>query len=266
MYRIGEFSTLSKTTIKTLRYYEKEGLLIPSYVDKMTGYRFYETKQLIDLAKIISLRQIGMSIDNIKDIISGGNITKLLTDRLDELKSLINISNDQLQRINYLLEGKSMNYEVIVKELPEYVIYYKEGIIEDFSKITDFILSSARECESTNPNIKCIEPDYCYISYLDGEYKDKNIKIRYAQAVTKEGVPNETIGFEKLKPIKAACIYHKGDYNKLGEAYGFIMKWIDDNGYEVSDYPRERYIDGIWNKENIDDYLTEIQVPVKKSK
>ena len=61
MYKIGEFSVLSKTTIKTLRYYEKEGLLKPSFVGE-NGYRYYETNKLIDLSKIISLRQIGFSI------------------------------------------------------------------------------------------------------------------------------------------------------------------------------------------------------------
>lgn len=264
MYRIGEFSILSKTTIKTLRYYEKEGILIPSFVDKETGYRFYETKQLIELARIISLRQVGMSIDNIKSILNGNNLNDLLQRRKEELEIELNLSQDQLQRINYLLEGKNMNYEVVKKELPDYVVYYKEGVIKDFSEITNFILASAEECQSTNPNIKCIEPDYCYINYLDGEYKEKDIKIRYAQAVVKEGIPNESIKFEKLKKTEAVCIYHKGSYENLGEAYSFIMKWIEDNDYEMTEYPRERYIDGIWNKENIEDWLTEIQVPVTK--
>lgn len=264
MYRIGEFSSLSKTTIKTLRYYQKEKLLIPSYVDEITGYRFYETKQLIDLSRIISLRQIGLSIDNIRSIISGDNLKNYLINRKHELEEELSINKDQLLRINYLLEGKKMKYEVIVKELPNCIVYYKEGIIQNFSKITDFILSSAEECRKTNPNIKCIEPDYCYISYLDGEYKDKDIKIRYSQAVTEMGKANETISFEELKPIKAACIYHKGSYEKLGEAYSYIIKWVQDNGYVISDSIRERYIDGIWNKENANDWLTEIEVPVKK--
>lgn len=157
-----------------------------------------------------------------------------------------------------------MKYEVVVKELPEYVVYYKEGIINNYGEITDFILSSADECRSTNPNIKCIQPDYCYVSYLDGEYKDHDIKIRYAQAVDKMGMPNETIKFEKLKPVSAVCIYHKGAYEHLGNAYGFIMKYIEDNGYEITECPRERYIDGIWNKEDVNEWLTEIQVPVRK--
>lgn len=264
MYKIGEFSILSKTTIKTLRYYEKVGLLIPSFVDCETGYRFYETKQLLELAQIISLRQVGMSIADIKSMKQGKDIHLLLESRKKEIEKELKVSNDQLQRIHYILEGKNMNYEVVKKELPDDVVYYKEGVIEDYSKITDFILTSAEECRKTNPNIKCVEPDYSYINYLDGEYKEKNIKIRYAQAVQKEGISNDTIKFEKLKKVEAVCIYHKGAYDRLGEAYGFIMKWIEDNQYEIIECPRERYIDGIWNKENVEDWITEIQVPVKK--
>ena len=56
MYKIGDFSNMSKTTIKTLRYYEKEGLLKPVYIDLNTGYRYYETSQLVELSKIVHLR------------------------------------------------------------------------------------------------------------------------------------------------------------------------------------------------------------------
>lgn len=263
MYRIGEFSSLSKTTIKTLRFYEKVGLLDPSYVDRFTGYRFYETKDLLKLSKIISLRQLGVSIDKIKKALNENSFRLVLQERKKEIEEELTNYADQLSKINCLLEGKNMKYEAIVKELPDYIIYYKEGIITDFSGITDFILKSAEECKKTNPLIKCIEPDYCYINYLDGEFKEKDIKIRYAQAVSEVGVPNETIKFEKLKPVKAICVYHKGAYDNLGEAYSFIMKWIEDNHYEILENPRERYIDGIWNKENVEDWVTEIQVPIK---
>ena len=264
MYRIGEFSELSKTTIKTLRYYEKEGLLIPAHVDQDTGYRFYETSQLPELAKIISLRQIGLSISNIKNILDGGSLEQILKLRKQELETEISLSSNQLLQINNLLEGKSMEKEVILKELPSYTIYYKEGVVKDFDEIVKFILQSAGECKSTNPNIKCVEPDYCYISYLDGEYKEKDIKIRYAQAVTEMGTPSETIKFEKLNPVKAACIYHKGAYNNLRESYSFLLKWVEENGYEIVEPIRERYIDGMWNKGSEEEWLTEIQIPVRK--
>ena len=76
-----------------------------------------------------------------------------------------------------------MKNEIFIKDIPSYIIYYCDGMIEDFSKITEFVLQAGTECAKTNPNLKCITPDYCYISYLDGEYKEKDIKIRYAQAV-----------------------------------------------------------------------------------
>lgn len=67
MYRIKEFSKLAKITVKTLRYYEKEGLLKPAFVNN-NSYRYYDASQLVILSKIISLRQIGFSIKQIKEI------------------------------------------------------------------------------------------------------------------------------------------------------------------------------------------------------
>ena len=81
MYKIGEFSKLSKTTIKTLRYYEKEKLLMPDFIDQNTGYRYYETKQLIELSKIMSLRQVGLSIKDIKIVLDGYDRKKILEKR-----------------------------------------------------------------------------------------------------------------------------------------------------------------------------------------
>ena len=264
MYKIGEFSVLSKTTIKTLRYYEKVGLLIPTYVDEETNYRFYETAQLLTLSKIISLRQIGLSIKDIKSILNGQNIDIYLEKRQKELEKELILHNDQLSKIKYCMEEKNMKYEVITKILPDYTIYYKEGIVKKFSELVPFILGSAEECKEINPNIKCIEPDYCYVSYLDQEYKEKDIKVRYSQAVVEKGIENENIHFEVLKPIEAICVYHKGSYSTLREAYSFVLKYIEENNLLIAEPIRERYIDGMWNKDSEDDWLTEIQIPVKK--
>ena len=264
MYKIGDFSTMSKTTIKTLRYYEKEDLLKPVYVDLDTGYRYYETSQLVELSKIISLRQIGLSIKDIKSILNGQNIKEILTIRKKELEENLILFNTQLSKINYLLEDKNMKNEIFTKEIPSYIVYYQEGLISDFSKIPEFVLQAGSACHKANPSLKCVTPDYCYISYLDGEYKEKDIKIRYAQAVEKIGVETDKIKFMKTNPITAVCIYHKGSYENLRDSYNIILKYIEDNGYEIIDNVRECYIDGCWNKDNVEDYLTEIQFPVIK--
>lgn len=113
MLRIGEFAKLSKVTIKALRYYEKEGLLVPKHVDKFNSYRYYDNEQLKEIAKIISLKQYGLKIDEIKKIIiNNENLNELLKNRKKELEETILKYNNQLSKINYILEEKKMAKEI----------------------------------------------------------------------------------------------------------------------------------------------------------
>ena len=77
------------------------------------------------------------------------------------------------------------------------------------------------------------------------------------------GVGNERISFRVLPATKVICIYHKGAYDRLGKAYAYIYRYALENGYQVTGLHRECYIDGIRNEENVEDWLTEIQLPVK---
>ena len=267
MLKIGDFSKMSKLTIKALRYYEKEGLVIPKYTDELTGYRYYENNQLIEIARIISLKQAGLSIEEIKRIMLNNEpIEDILKVRKEKLEKTIYEYNYQLSKLNYLLEEKNMKEEIFEKIIPACYVYYKEGVLKDYSEVAEFIQKSGVECLELNPEIKCVEPDYCFVNYLDGEYKEKNIKVRYSQGVIKSNKPfkeSNNIRFMNIPETKCICIYHKGAYNELGISYGKIMKYIEDNKLEILDYPRECYIDGIWNKENVEEWLTEIQVPIK---
>ena len=205
-----------------------------------------------------------MSIKDIKKIFEGYDMKELLEIRKKEIENNLNLENIQLLKINYLLEEKNMGNKIVFKELPKGIAYYREGVIKDYSELASFVLSTGEECLKLNPNLRCTEPGYCYVNYLDGEYKEKNIKIRYVETVQEMGAENDNIKFMELKPVNAVCIYHKGSYNNLRESYNIIMKFIEDNGYEIMEFPRECYIDGCWNKESEEDYLTEIQVPVEK--
>ncbi len=76
---------------------------------------------------------------------------------------------------------------------------------------------------------------------------------------------SEMVQYKVIEQVdEAVCILHKGPYDRFREAYTFVYQWIKDNGYEAIDNPRESYIDGIWNKNDQKDWLTEIQVPIKK--
>ena len=264
MLKIGEISKLSLTTVKALRYYEKEGLLVPAYVDNETGYRFYETHQLEVLSKIKFLRQIGMSIEEIKDILNGAQLKGFLVSKRQHLEKQMLETSYQLKIINYMLEENHMKYQAVIKKLPATIVYFEERRLKDYSEIVNLILESAEECLRLNPGLECTKPDYCFCEYLDGEYKERDILTRYSQSVVRKGVGNDRIQFKCLEEVEAICIYHKGSYLKIGDAYAFILKFAKENGYEMCGFMREVYIDGIWNKDSEEDYLTEIQMPIKK--
>lgn len=268
MFRIGEFSKMSKTTIKTLRYYDEIGLLKPEETDKFTSYRFYTTNQLVKLHHIQSLRQIGLSIDEIKLILAGHSAKAILEKRKAELVAEISCGQEQLSRIEFILLGREeqnfMNYQAITKELPECIVYSKRMTVPDYDAYFELIPALGKKIVQKYPDIKCTVPEYCFIIYLDGEYKEKDINVEFCEAIDQLKPDFDDIKFKKIESITAVSVMHKGAYAGLPRAYAFAFKWIEENGYAVADAPRESYIDGIWNKENEEDWLTELQVPIVK--
>ena len=256
MLRIGEFSKLSRLTIKALRFYEKEGILEPASVDPGSGYRFYETSQLEKAAKIRSYRDLGLSIDEIKTVLSGHDVKVLLQEKKQELEYRLSI-------IESFLEDDNMKYQVVEKVIPQQIVYFSETVLKKYNDCMKWIPSIGKECFELNPEIMCTEPQYEFCEYLDGEYKETDIHIRYSKAASAVGKENGNIKFKTLPETRVLSIYHKGSYNKIGEAYAFFMKYAEEKGYIVSGLSRECYIDGIWNKESEEDWLTEIQLPVE---
>lgn len=263
MLRIGEFSKLSLTTVKALRFYEKEGLLVPASTDPQTGYRYYETAQLETAARIKSYRQMGLSIEEIKNIFAGADLRSILSEKAEKLRKLQQNTEFQLSVIRFVLEEKEMKYQVSVKEIPEMIVYTAETVLEKYGDAMQWIPSVGAECLALNPGLQCAQPPYEFCEYPDGEYKESNVKIRHNEAVTAFGRESDSIKFRTLPAVKVLSIYHKGSYDSIGEAYAFIAEYAEKNGYEIAGLARESYIDGIWNKESVSEWLTEVQLPIK---
>ena len=263
MLRIGEFSKLSHLTVKALRFYEREGLLIPENVDEWTGYRTYDTSQLKDAAIIKSYRQLGLSIDEIKAILNGADKKIILASKAEVLKTQKEDIDVRLSIINHILEDEEMKYQVTVKEMPAAIVYYTEVKVKKFSDMMSIIPELGAECMELNPGMKCANPPYEFCEYLDEEHREEDITIRHNEAVEKFGKESERIKFREIPAVKVLSIFHKGSYDEIGEAYAYIMKYAEENGYKVNGLSRECYIDGIWNKDSVDEWLTEIQLPIE---
>ena len=157
-----------------------------------------------------------------------------------------------------------MNYSATIKELPRCVVYSKKMTIPSYDAYFEVIPEIGQAVAGKYPELKCAVPEYCFIVYLDGEHKEKDFNIEFCEAVDKVYPDFDDIKFKEINAVTAVSVMHKGPYANLGEAYAYIFKWIEENGFTAADNPRESYIDGIWNKEKEDDWLTEIQVPIAK--
>lgn len=146
--------------------------------------------------------------------------------------------------------------------IPETIVYYSEVKVKSYSDMMKIIPSLKKECKELNPHVKCKNPPYEFCEYLDNEHKESDIWIRHNEAMECMGEESARIMFKKIPETKVLSIFYKGAYDEIGVAYSFLMKYVEDNGYQVSGRSRECYIDGIWNKESVDEWLTEIQIPI----
>src|SRR5215469_14376688 len=89
--RIGDFSRLSRVSIKTLRYYDEVGLFKPIDVDRFTGYRYYSASQLPRLNRILALRDLGLSLEQIAQVLDEGVSP-------EQLRGMLRLKRAELQQ------------------------------------------------------------------------------------------------------------------------------------------------------------------------
>lgn len=271
MYTIGMFSKINRITTKTLRHYDEIGLLKPEQVDKFTGYRYYTTGQLPKLHQILALKQIGLSLQDIKEIVDNPTALNLfLKLKEEEIKRNIKSEEMRLSQIRSLsnLSKNTIDfvYTPVIRDIPKVTVASIRKTIRNYEELY-YISGNIMEKELNRLQCEKFEPNYCFTMYHDGEYKEKDIDVEVCERVVSKKEDSKILKFKEIDAVEnAVSILHKGKYSKFREAYAFAFKWIEENNYEVIDSPREVYIDGIWNKENEDEWLTEIQIPINKPK
>lgn len=264
LYKIGMFANMNRVTIKTLRYYDEQKLLIPVYVDDENGYRYYAAGQMAQLHRIIALKNMGFSIEDIRKIIDGAEEKSFLLEKKQEILKEIAALTEKLSQVESYLAKESMNLSapVLIKEIPEVIVCTMKHRIKSYDALFELMPQMGAQMEMLD--CKCAQPAYCFTHYLESGYKDEDILVEICEAVTEKKQDSGDIVFKVLPKVPtAACIFHKGSYDTLHNSYAMLLQYIEENGYEICGNIRESYIDGVWNKETEKEWLTEIQIPVK---
>jgi DNA-binding transcriptional MerR regulator/effector-binding domain-containing protein len=271
MFKIGDFSKINRVTIKALHLYDEMGLLKPQFVDKVNNYRFYGTEQFVTIQKIIALKQIGLSLSDIailmqKDISSDEFIARLKL-KEQEKRSEIKSEKDRLRQlqtlINTIQKEQNMQNLITTRDLPGAIVASMRKVVKNYDEFFTFWPAMGELMKAQD--LKCSLPPYAFSIFHDGAYKEDSIDVEICEAVVTSGKDQEGMVFKTIPEVpKAACLIHKGPYSTLGKSYAILVRWIEENGYELADNMRESYHDGIWNQEDPNQWITEIQAPIRR--
>ncbi|MBV7392298.1 MerR family transcriptional regulator [Enterococcus alishanensis] len=263
LYRIGMFSKMNQVTIKTLRYYDDIGLLKPRFIDPDNGYRYYSAGQVGQLHQLLALKKIGFSIEEIQASTQGKAENNLLQHKKVQLLREIAEKTQMLSMIeSYMQQDYLQTYHMVEKRLPEVIIASVRRTVNTYQELLTVVPEMGRLMEQAG--CECRIPEYCFNIYHDQEYRESEIDYEICEAVTEMKADFGELKFKIIEEVpRAVCTMHRGAYENLPQAYAAILNYIEAHGFEIADLPRENYIDGIWNKESTEEWLTEIQIPVK---
>jgi len=253
-YRIGEFADLSGVTAKTLRFYDEIGLFRPASVDPLTRYRYYLPKQLDELASILALKDLGVTLANVRQMTgkagSSNERRSLLKKLRESLERSIRHATQSLQWIDVALlelDDARPLVSVVVKRRPALSIASIRAKVESYSEIARYEeeLVRALPTESVG-DVRGVLWHRCADSGgLEGE-PFVGLKQRVPKRASYE--------VKQLPPTTLACAY-SGDDESSEQAYLAIGRWMKGRGYSLAGPKREIYLP----------QMLEIQFPMKSA-
>jgi len=269
MIRIGDFSKLSRITVKTLRYYDEVGLLHPAHVDDASGYRYYDYHQLPRLNRILALKDLGFSLEAIgrflADDLTIEQMHGMLKLRQAEIRDHVQIEAERLARVEARLrqieqEDDMSKYDVVVKRVEPLKVAALREVVPtppDQGKLWRELMTHL-----TQQNAKFTGP--CLSLYYDEEYKEKDWDIEVCQPIEGDVRGTDRVSVRELTGAgKMACVVHHGPFVTIGEAYEALIKWTSENNYRIIGPARDVYLRSAEGGNQKDpDTLTEIQFPV----
>lgn len=272
MIKIGDFARLCQLSVATLRHYDEVGLLKPLTVDQFTGYRYYSVGQLPRLNRILALKDLGLSLEQIEKV-----LTNELT--LSQLQGMLMLKKAEVAQRVAEEQARLDRLEVRLKQIEQ----------ENFMPQYDVVLKTApaawvASCRVTIPTNDQV-PAYLNPAFMEvynfvhqGGAKDIAPCLAlwhtptdvYANEIAEALVPIDRplppagrVQVYELPATQVAAVVHHGDFSDFTQGHSALLKWIEENGYQIVGPFREIYINH--NPENLADSTTEIQFPVAKT-
>ena len=271
MFTIGDFARHGSVSMRMLRHYDALGLLQPAYTDPLTGYRWYEAWQLSRLNRIVALKDLGFTLEQVGSIlddkVSAEELRGMLRLRRAELQAQVTAGIARLAQVEARLqtierEGAMPTDDVQVKRIPAVRVAELTGTAAGFEpeSIAPVIgpLYDELGCMLERAAIVPAGPPVAY--YEDAPGGD-GVLVHAAMPVNADPGGSHAFSIVDLPEIQhAATIVHHGSMDSVVPTIQTMARWIEANGYRSAGYNRELYIEVGADR---DAWVTELQEPIE---
>jgi predicted transcriptional regulator YdeE/DNA-binding transcriptional MerR regulator len=284
MIKIGDFSKLALVSIKTLHHYGELGLFKPAHIDRYNGYRYYTLDQLPKLNRILALKDLGFTLEQISKLLDENLHVSEMRGmlRMKQMELAKTVSDEQSRLLNVerrLLqlekEGQPPENEIALKEVPSQTILTARAVAASEEMLIPTKLS-LKELLQRSMSRARLTPNSPWFSLVDNLPYDKAFQ-EVTLAVAVDAKRNQrsgdwdfdTVRLEDLPAIPCmASLIHEGEYAGINQTYTHLYGWTQTNGYQITGPCREIHLSetGVNTApfENMLANFTEVQCPVAR--
>ena len=272
MLKIGDFSRLSRISVRMLRHYDEIGLLRPRHIDPDTLYRYYDERQLLTVARIAALRDMGFGLAEIGELLPEyglrDTLLRRLQDKQETLRALARQTEARLRLLDTAMarlrkDDHAMLYDVTLKTFPpRYAATVRRRIpAYDQEGLLWATLTEETDALRLVPDDPCL----CCAVFHDAEYRESGVDVEVQKTVRGTYPDTAHVAFRTLPEVTAACALCRGSYDRMDEATQAVAAWVADNGYTLCGPNFFIYHVSPHETDNPEEYVTEICLPVRRA-
>ena len=271
MFSIGDFARHGRVSVRMLRHYDATGLLRPARVDPASGYRFYAAAQLARLNRIIALKDLGFTLEQVRSLldqeVSADQLAGMLRLRRAELEAQIAADTARLTQVEarlriIQLEGTMPADDIQIKSVPATTVAELAAVAPSLEPasigpVIQPLYSQLRDRLDRAGLAPC-GPGIAW--YEDGP--DDTVVVHASLPVSAEpdGSGNGDVTITTLPGLgRAATIVHRGSMDHVLATIQTLGRWVEAHGYRPAGHPREVYLDC---PDDQDQWVTELQEPL----
>jgi DNA-binding transcriptional MerR regulator len=272
MLNIGKFARLGQVSPRMLRHYDETGLLTPDRVDPQTGYRSYDVAQLGRLHRLLALRDLGFTLEQIRplldDDVSVEELRGMLRMRQIQIEQHVLDEQARLCRVEAHLraiEGHTtMQIQDIVINWTDPIriaeaaavapSYGSENLGPVFAQVVPEVLEHLRRV-GARPGLT--------VAYYESPADDGSVVLHAGFDIGDQDVPeSDRVRAVDLPVVEVASVVHRGTMDGIAPAFEALIRWSEDSGFTWADPTRELYHE--WHEEDPTRHVTELQLPIAK--